>query len=123
MNENVNKKKQEIHNICMKEHKFTGEKISLTKGSHYIATYGKNIETGRLSRLPEHTLEPLFFDTYSPEGGIDQECVTADGYYLFGVDQHLATVQNVGYLYCLIHSLNKSMSDFLFIMYKLYKPN
>lgn len=113
MNENVNKKKQEIHNICMKEHKFTGEKVSLTKGSHYIATYGKNIETGRLSRLPEHTLEPLFFDTYSPEGGIDQECITADGYYLFGVDQHLTTVQNIGYLYCLIHSLNKSLTDFL----------
>ena len=113
MNESVNKKKQEIHNICMKEHKFTGEKISLTKGSHYIATYGKNIETGRLSRLPEHTLEPLFFDTYSPEGGIDQECITADGYYLFGVDQHLTSVQNIGYLFCLIHSLNKSLSDFL----------
>lgn len=113
MNENVNKKKQEIHRICMQEHKFSGEKISLTKGSHYIATYGKNIETGRLSRLPEHTLEPLFFDTYSLEGSIDQECVTADGFYLFGVDQHLTSIKDISYLFSLIHSLGMSMNDFL----------
>ena len=114
MTDHVNKKKQEIHNICMKEHKFVGEKVSLTKGSHYIATYGKNIETGRLSRLPEHTLEPLFFDTYSPESGIDQECVTSDGYYLFGVDQQLLTIENIGYLFCLVHAMqNKSVDNFL----------
>jgi len=113
MNENVNQKKQDMHNTCIKNHIYTGEKINLTKGSHYIATYGKNIEVGRISRLPEHTLEPLFFDTYSPEGGIDQECVTADGYYLFGVDQHTANMRNIGYLYCIVHGLNKSIDDFL----------
>jgi hypothetical protein len=113
MNENVNPAKQSIHETCMKMHKFTGEKISLTKGSHYIATYGKDIEVGRLSRLPEHTLEPLFFDTYSPDAGIDPECATADGYYLFGVDQNTANSNRIGYLYCLVHSLNMSVDDFL----------
>lgn len=113
MNENVNKKKQEMHSSCMKEHIYSGEKVNLTKGSHYIASYGKNIEVGRISRLPEHTLEPLFFDTYSPEGGIDQECVTADGYYLFGVDQNTVAINGLGYLYCLIHSLGMSMKEFL----------
>lgn len=113
MHENVNVKKQEIHKTCLKDYEYKGEKISLTKGSHYIATYGKDIEVGRLSRLPEHTLEPLFFDTYSPEDGIDQECITQDGYYLFGVDQHLPTIKNIGYLYCVIHALNTSVDDFL----------
>lgn len=113
MNENVNKKKQEMHSSCLKEHAYTGEKVNLTKGSHYIASYGKNIEVGRISRLPEHTLEPLFFDTYSPEGSIDQECVTSDGYYLFGVDQNTVTINGIGYLYCLIHSLGLPMKEFL----------
>ncbi len=113
MNENVNIKKQEIHNTCMSKHEYTGEKINLTKGSHYIASYGKNIEPGRISRLPENTLEPLFFDTYSPEGGIDQECVTADGYYLFGIDQNTFMLNNVGLLHCIAHSLSKSVKDFL----------
>lgn len=116
MNENVNQIKQDIHNKCLKEHVFSGEKVSLTKGSHYIATYGKDIEVGRLSRLPEHTLEPLFFDTYSDNNtnaGIDPECVTSDGYYLFGVDQHIVSVEYIGYLYCLTHSLNMSVDDFL----------
>lgn len=114
MNENVNKKKQEMHSSCMKEHAYTGEKVNLTKGSHYIASYGKNIEVGRISRLPEHTLEPLFFDTYSPEGSIDQECVTSDGYYLFGVDQNTLAINSVGFLYCLVHSLGTTMKEFLF---------
>jgi hypothetical protein len=113
MNENVNQTKQNIHKLCLKTHKFTGEKLSLTKGSHYIATYGKDIEVGRLSRLPEHTLEPLFFDLYSPEDGIDSECTTADGYYLLGIDQNTSNIQNIGYMYCLLHSLNMNVDDFL----------
>ncbi len=123
MNENVNKKKQEIHNACMKDHVYTGEKVNLTKGSHYIASYGKNIEVGRISRLPEHTLEPLFFDTYSPEGGIDQECATADGYYLFGVDQHVLQINDVGMLYCLSHSMNIPVDTFIYECNKRIKKS
>jgi len=113
MNENVNIKKQEIHNACMRSHEYTGEKVNLTKGSHYIATYGKDIEAGRISRLPEHTLEPLFFDTYSAEGSIDSECVTADGYYIYGVEQHSTTLDNIGALHCCAHALTMSPVEFI----------
>ncbi len=113
MNESVNKTKQEIHNKCLQDHDYTGEKVNLTKGSHYIASYGKNIEPGRLCRLPENTLEPLFFDTYSPEAGIDQECVTADGYYLFGIDQDTPTLKDAGMIHILSHSLGMTLKDFL----------
>jgi len=115
MNDSVNIKKQEIHNTCMVSHQYTGEKVNLTKGSHYIASYGKNIEPGRISRLPENTLEPLFFDTYSSDGtgGIDQECITADGYYLFGVDQHTVHIDNIGMLYVLSNALGVSVRDFI----------
>lgn len=113
MNENVNVKKQEIHNTCMVKHEYTGEKVNLTKGSSYIASYGKNIEPGRICRLPEHTLEPLFFDTYSPEGSIDQECVTADGYYLFGIEQNTFMINDFGMMHCMAHSLSKTVKDFI----------
>jgi hypothetical protein len=113
MGENVNIKKQEIHNTCLKNYEYKGEKISLTKYSTYIATYGKPLDVGRISRLPEHTLEPLFFDTYSPEGGISQECLRDDGYYILGVDQHLGELRYVGLLWCAVHSLNMALDDFL----------
>lgn len=113
MNENVNQKKQEIHNSCLMTHIYSGEKVNLTKGSHYIASYGKNIEPGRMCRLPENTLEPLFFDTYSPDGGIDQECVTADGYYLFGTEQHVATLDDVGMLHVAAHALGLAPREFI----------
>lgn len=111
--ENINPTKLEIHNTCLKIHSFTGEKTNVTKSSRYIATYGKDIEIGRISRLPENTLEPLFFNTYSTEQGIDQECITADGYYLFGIEQNLPTVSNVGMIYCLMHALNMQLDAFL----------
>ena len=113
MSERVNIKKQQIHSSCMKDHIYEGEKMNITKGSHYIMIYGKDIEFGRLSRLPEDTLEPLFFDTYSPEGIIDQECIKSEGYYLLGVEQNLSTISNVGYIYCLAHSLTQDVGAFL----------
>jgi hypothetical protein len=113
MGSNVNVKKQEIHRTCMTDYRFMGKKVSLTKGSNYIATYGKDIEVGRIARLPEHTLEPLFFDTYNPGSGLDPECSALEGYYLFGVDQHTPAQANVGYLFCLVHALNMTLETFL----------
>jgi hypothetical protein len=112
MSDRVNVIKQLQHSTCLTKHEFLGEKQNLIKSSHYIATYGKDLEVGRLSRLPENTLEPLFFDTYSP-GGIDPECMTSDGYYLFGIEQSLPNIKQIGYLFCLVHALNKSVDDFL----------
>ena len=123
MGENINIKKQEIHKTCMKEHKYSGKKLNLTKGSNYIAIYGKDVDVGRLSRLPEYTLEPLFFDTYSPEGIIESECITSEGYYLFGVEQNLYNINDVGYLYCIVHALNKSIDDWIIEAVKWLKNN
>ena len=56
------------------------------------ATVVSNTE---LSRLPEISLEPLFFDTYSVAGELDQECVIGSviGYYLYGVQQNLPNLK------------------------------
>jgi len=112
IDENVNPMRQEMHKICLEKHAFEGEKVILTQGSNYISTYGKNIDVGRLSRLPEFTLEPLFFDTYSASN-LDTECASNDGYYLFGVDQNLPSIANCGYIFCLLHSLNKGLDEFI----------
>lgn len=105
-----------IHDICMSEHKWTGKKNTITLSSRYIMSYGKEIELDRLSRLPEKTLEPLFYDTYVSTGeAIDQEC--ADninyGYFLYGVPQNLPAVPNTGLFYCLCKALNYSPEEFI----------
>lgn len=121
LKETINQTRKDIYNSCLKNHIFTEEKVSTTKSSRYIATYGKDIEVGRISRLPENTLEPLFFNTYSTEHGIDQECITSDGYYLFGLDQNTKAISSIGMLFCLVHSLQTDVSKFLLDMVKRIK--
>lgn len=110
---NVKDKKGRIYKVCMEEKKYEKEKKSLAK-SRYIMSYGKDIEVGRLSRLPENTLEPLFYDTFSTKSeGIDEECIKEKGYYLFGVPQHVKNVSNIGFLFCISHALGKNIIDFI----------
>jgi hypothetical protein len=106
--------KRNIYNICMKEHKYTPEERTITKGSRYIMAYGKDIEPGRLSRLPEDSLEPLFYETYSIKTqGIDPECINLDGYYMYGIDQNIIDIKNVGILNILLHATESTLSDFI----------
>ena len=118
--------KRLIYNICMKDHKYTPEERTITTGSRYIMSYGKDIEPGRLSRLPEDSLEPLFYETYSvKDKGIDYECVTTDGYYLYGTDQHINGINNVGVLNILIHATESDLIGFIGKIVKYVKmiPN
>ena len=78
-------------------------------------SYGKDIENNRLSRLPEKSLEPLFFDTYSTTGELDQECVTGSttGYYLYGIQQNLPNLSKIGYAFSLSHALGYTINKFI----------
>jgi hypothetical protein len=106
-------KKGRIYNICMNEKKYTNEKKTLTK-SRYVMAYGKDIEVGRLSRLPENTLEPLFYDTFSATTeGKDDECVKDKGFYIYGVSQNIRNVSRIGLLFSVTHSLGKNIMDFI----------
>ncbi len=104
-----------IHNICLKDHVYAAEKKTITVGSKYIMSYGKDVEQGRLSKLPEHSIEPLFYETYSTEGkgGVDKECDISDGYYIYGVNQTTRSMNNVGYIYCISHGLDRPVSELL----------
>lgn len=99
--------KLSIYNTCMKDHIFTEEKRTITKGSKYVASYGKDVELNRLSKLPDISLEPLFYETYSKDKrGQDPICVNADGYFLYGTQQNSANASDIGALYSISHALD-----------------
>lgn len=116
--------KKIIYDICMKSYKYEKSERTITMGSRYIMSYGKDVEQGRLSRLPENSLEPLFYETYSIQTqGIDPECITTDGYYLYGVDQNVKNIHNVGILNILIHATETSLHDLINKLINLLKSS
>lgn len=126
INEDTKDAKKLIYETCIKTHKYAKEERTITLGSKYVMSYGKDIEPGRLSRLPEDSLEPMFYETYSVKTqGIDSECITTNGYYLYGVEQSINGVNNVGILNILIHATETILSDFISNVIKLVKmtPN
>lgn len=119
-----NNPKRIIHDICLSKHTYKKEKTVLTKGSRYIMTYGKDVEEGRLSKLPEDTLESLFYDKYSDKySGIDPECMTSDGFYLYGVAQHTPSISNIGFLFCLSHALGIDIKSMILKIIVKLKEN
>lgn len=106
--------KRIIHDACLTKHIWDKETKTITEKSRYIMSYGKPVEINRLSRLPEDSMEPIFYDSYSTTGAIDQECVIGPtiGYYLYGVNQNLFNLSNVGYIYCISNALGYNIMSF-----------
>ena len=124
VSQNKKDAKKIIYDICLNTHKYEKAERTITLGSRYIMSYGKDVEPGRLSRLPETSLEPLFYETYSVDSpGIDAECITTDGYYLYGVEQNINNVKNVGILVILINATETNIQDFINNIIKLLKSS
>ena len=114
MDENIKGLKKEVYDACINNHIYTKEERTITDDSTYIMAYGKDVEPGRLSRLPETTLEPLFYESYSIQShGIDSECISTDGYYIYGIEQNHKNIQNIGILYIIIHATETTIEDFI----------
>lgn len=115
ISENKNDPKRIIHDICLNDHVWKKEKKVITENSRYIMSYGKEIEPGRLSRLPSKTLEPILYDSWSSRGVIDKECLKniTTGYYLYGVPQNFGGLSKVGYLYCLSNALGMTVMSLI----------
>lgn len=103
--------KRIIHDICIKDHKYTKPKKTITTGSKYIMSYGKDIEIGRLSKLPENSMEGIFYETFSMENETDPAYMTSDGFYLYGINQHTSSINDVGYIYSLAHAMDVNIYD------------
>ncbi len=113
VDEKVNKLKQLRYANCLSNHVFHGERQNVITTSNYIAMYGKQLDPGRISRLPESSLDPLFYNRSSRVGNPEPECATVDGYFLYGLDQNYNVYQNVGVLHCIAHMLQQNIADFI----------
>ena len=113
LSNNLNDKKNKVFSSCMDNKTYQDEDKAMSKSRH-VLSYGKVIDVGRLSKLPENTLEPLFYDTFSKNNqSIDDECIKDKRYYLFGVPQHINNVSYVGFLFSVSHALGKDIIDFV----------
>jgi len=94
-------KKNQINQICSttfeydEKDKLQTKKIFKTKVRH-VVSYGKEINVGRISKLPVNSIRSLF--TESDESK----------YFIFGVEQHFPNASNVGILYSLSKALNQT---------------
>ena len=113
--------KKIIHEACLRDHEYNKERKTVTVGSKYIMAYGKDIEAGRLSKLPEDSMEGIFYETFSMEHGADQSYMTSDGFYLYGTNQHTPSVMDVGYVYSLAHSLEMTLDQLIDVVIDLVK--
>lgn len=113
---NQNIKKAQIYTTCQDEHVYSGVK-SVKQKSKYIMTYGKDVDDGRISQLPDETIAPLFKDTLHDTSLLEDdpnvENCSTKGYYLYGTTQTLANVSNVGAIISISNALDIKPLEFI----------
>jgi hypothetical protein len=102
-----------IYEGCLKEHSYEKGYKNIIVETRYIMNYGKQIEAGRLCKLPENTLEPLFYESFYENAGFDEECYQCDKYFIVGVSQQLESLQNMGMINTIILTLETTLIDFI----------
>lgn len=108
-------KHDSIFSTCMKDRVYIkNDRANHQSRSGYIISYTPDIEPGRISYLPEASLDQLFYQQFSTSGvGVDTECIPNLGYYVFGIDQHISTKQNVGVICAIAHAAGIPVHDFI----------
>lgn len=103
-----------IYDTCLRDHKYTRSHDTESQ-SRYIMTYGKPIEPGRISQLPDGSLEPLLSNVRADieEGEPEPERVFEARYYLYGIRQNHERVRGVGYLYSVSNALGVEVAEFI----------
>jgi hypothetical protein len=110
---NPNDKQRQIYDKCIREHTYEKRDVERST-SRYIMSYGKPIDIGRLSHLPETSLEPLFYETKVEDQGhpaTEEESDELIGakYYLYGVPQSHPSAKHCGLLYCFSHAMGMNI--------------
>jgi hypothetical protein len=96
-------KRKLINTTCLLDHKCSGD-IASGDLSRHITNYGKEIEIGRLSKLPAGSLKKLLYGTYTAE---------KESYFLYGVNQHIPGVKNIGLLFSVVDSMGKTTNEII----------
>lgn len=86
--------KSNVYKGCFTSHMYPQDGKS--NMSRHIMTYGKEIDIGRLSKIPESTLGSLFYG--------------AQNLYVYGVEQNTPNAENIGSLYCASLYLEKPVN-------------
>ena len=111
-----NKNKDNIYLSCMDKHSYEDEAIG--ESTRYIMNYGKLVEPGRLSKLPELIDRYIQQNLLSIAPTAKKDILTISNYYLYGIYQNLRSVDYIGGLYSLLAILNLKLNDFITIVHK-----
>ena len=111
--ERKNNIKHKIYQTCMKTHLYDKGRKNIVQEPRYIMNYGKFIESGRLCKLPENTLEPLFYESFYENAGFEEECYQLDKYFIYGVAQEWEGISNMGIINTISIALEISVLDFI----------
>lgn len=113
---NPDDRQRQIYDECIKHHTYKKDDVERST-SRYIMSYGKSIDIGRLSNLPETSLEPLFYETKIEEQD-DTEDIIGAKYYLYGVPQNHPRVAKCGLVYCYSHAMGMNIEVFIELVIK-----
>lgn len=110
---NPKDKQRQIYDKCIQDHIYEKREVERST-SRYIMSYGKPIDIGRLSHLPETSLEPLFYETSVEDHGHtateeEQDDLIRAKYYLYGVPQNHPNAKHCGLLYCFSHAMGMNI--------------
>jgi hypothetical protein len=97
-------KRANVENICLSEFKYTPKNEYPTVSKH-IMMYGKQLDNGRLMKLPDILLSVMEF--------LYKDIPKEDIYTIYGVHQNFPSVNNVGVLYIMSLLLEESIGDIL----------
>ncbi len=112
--------KQLIYKTCMEEHKYKKEKYNIILDTKYIMSYGKQVSPGRLSNLPEESIEPLLYESFSDTTtGVEPKC--KNKFYIYGIEQNALYINNIGFVSCLAFSLDMTIKELCQKIIKLIK--
>lgn len=113
-----------VTKACMTDHCYSAEVKNVIVSSRYITSYGRFIDIGRLSKLPESTMDVIFHGIYSSDrSGTDSGCSKSEGYYLYGVSQTLQNTGKIGVLHCLADAMNLKPMEIIGKLIKAIGPD
>jgi hypothetical protein len=94
-------KKARISSICMSKHKYIIGDVHDAAVRRHILSYGKDIDQGRISKIPTVAKE-LLFNTLTD---------SKYNYYIYGVPQHFPAVNYVGVIYSAAEALEMTTNE------------
>lgn len=102
-------RKTKVNTVCLEHHVWSNDTDDGVLSRH-VMNYGKDIDVGRLSKLPQTSLKNLLYDTLATDTSTNSKKLA---YYLYGVPQHFPGVENLGIIYAIAEGLDIEVGEFV----------